>query len=418
MVDARNRVLALDRLRHLIQRAAGKISLSGEKGLATLAAGLPQGYRHSLQDRVELAMRRVRSFAKLEKALKEGASEAAIVAAWQSVVKSNCEQFVSIEWGMRIAVAEERLPVFRALAKITSALPPDERDKRILSVWKEKLMADCVEAEKWRPVYQMAAVRREVLKRLQASIDARDDAAKIVRKWGSKRCLNKYPLAQAMTDAVNAARERSGKTDLLLTALASAVESENGEAGDETVSGPPTGLLEQFDARAIRAQADRFAPHQALLAQWLHRDVLPLEKLGLTAPTDQPAISPVEEPEGQLKAVWNWPDARVSDQCIVAVCATEPKPDDDPEQLSVHWRESVTAAQWTANGAGQLIPVEKSWEGSFVAVWAVVDLGSKKLYSPPLILGPIEPRSRWKWPRLFSRRGPALNESNTGQEPA
>jgi len=158
---------------------------------------------------------------KLEKALKDGSSEAAIVAAWQSVVKANCEQFVSIEWGMRIAVAEERLPVFRALAKITSALPADERDRKILAVWKEKLMADCREADKWRPLYQMAAVRREVLKRLQASIDGHDDAE--IVQWGSKRCLNKYPLPQAMVDAVAAARERLGKTESLLTALASAL---------------------------------------------------------------------------------------------------------------------------------------------------------------------------------------------------
>ena len=45
IVDARQRVHLLDRLRHLIQRSAGKISLSGEKGLAVTAANLPQGYQ-------------------------------------------------------------------------------------------------------------------------------------------------------------------------------------------------------------------------------------------------------------------------------------------------------------------------------------------------------------------------------------
>ncbi len=70
------------------------------------------------------------------------------MAAWKAVVEAQCEQFVSMEWGMRIAVAEERLPVFKALAKITSDLPPDQRDQRILAVWKEKLMADCPEADK------------------------------------------------------------------------------------------------------------------------------------------------------------------------------------------------------------------------------------------------------------------------------
>ncbi len=167
---------------------------------------------------------------------------------------------------------------------------------------------------------------------------------------------------------------------------------------------PPPGLSEQFDARAVRAQAERFAPYQAILDEWLRSEVLPLEKLGLAPPADQPALCPVEEAEGPLRATWKWPEARLSEQCILAVCGTEPKAADNPEQLAAHWREYVTAAQWATDGAGRLIPVEKSWEGSSVAVWAVVDLGFQKLFSPPLILGQIESRSRWKWPRLFSRR--------------
>jgi len=163
-------------------------------------------------------------------------------------------------------------------------------------------------------------------------------------------------------------------------------------------------LVEEFDARAVRSQADRFAPYQTVLAQWLKSEVLPLEKLGLALPADQPALSAVEEPEGHLRAAWTWPAPRLSEQCILAVCPTEPKPGDDPEQLSAHWRESISAAENAANGGGRLIPVEKSWEGSSVAVWAVIDLGTQRLFSPPLILGQIEPRSRWKWPRLFSRR--------------
>jgi hypothetical protein len=404
VVEARQRVQSLDRLRHLIQRSAGTISLAGEKGLAAIAANLPAGYRHALQERAALAMRRVRAFAKLEKALQADGSEAAIVAAWQSVVKAQCEQFVSIEWGMRIAVAEERLPVFRTLSKLTSSMSAEERDQKILAVWKEKLMANCREADKWRPLYQLAAVRREVLKRLQASIDARDDAA--IVQWGGKRCLANYPLPQVTADAVAAARERLGNTESLLTALNNALESDNGANGAPPKDAPhaAAGFAEQFDSRVIRAQAERFAPYQSLLEQWVRSDVLPLDRLGLSPPSDQPALSPADEPVEGLRAVWKWPDPRLSEECILAVCPTEPKPGDDPEQLPAHWRENVSAAQSVANGAGRLIPVEKSWEGSSVAVWAVVDLGSQRLYSPPLVLGQIEPRSRWKWPRLFARR--------------
>ena len=176
---------------------------------------------------------------------------------------------------------------------------------------------------------------------------------------------------------------------------------------DESAAAPPAppNFSEQFDARAVRPQKEQFAPHAAILEEWLRSAVLPLEKLGLAPPLDQPTMTPVEEPEGHIRVSWKWPAPRFSEECVLAVCAAEPKAGEDAEQLAVHWREAVTAAQWTANGSNRLIPVEKGWEGSSVAVWAVVDLGFAKLYSPPLILGQIESRSRWKWPRLFARRG-------------
>ena len=438
IVGARQRVQLLDRLRHLVQHSAGRVSLSGEKGLAVTAANLPEGYQHGLQDRVDLARRRVRAFARLEKALKENTSETAILAAWKAVVAANCEQFVSTDWGYRIGVAEERLPVFKALATITGDLPVDQRDQRILAVWKEKLMADCPEADKWRPLYQMAAVRREVLKRLQASVDAYDDDGMV--QWGSKRCLATYPLPQPLAEAIAAARERLGRSEALLAALANAAEGSelaskapravqstdigpmgpmspmgpimvpDGEGaapfGEPAVEppAPPPEFFAQFDARAVRAQAERFAPYEAILQQWLGSEVLPLEKLGLALAAGQPALSPMEQPEGSLRATWKWPEPRFSEQCILAVCPTAPKAGDDPEKLDAHWRQCVSAAQWMADGPGRVIAIDKGWEGSSVVVWAIVDLGFQKLFSPPLILGQIESRWRWKWPRLFARR--------------
>ena len=78
----------------------------------------------------------------------------------------------------------------------------------------------------------------------------------------------------------------------------------------------------------------------------------------------------------------------------MAVCPAEPKAGDDPEQLAAHWREYVHRRTMGGRRLGRLIPVEKGWEGSSVAVWAVVDLGFQKLFSPPLILGQID--SYWR----------------------
>ena len=105
----------------------------------------------------------------------------------------------------------------------------------------------------------------------------------------------------------------------------------------------------------------------------------------------------------------------MSEQCILAVCPAEPNAGDDPQQLAAHWREVIRAHNGTADGRGRLIPVEKGWEGSSVAVWAVVDLGFQKLFSPPLILGQSNPfalevaaaasrRSEWRTRSLRSQR--------------
>jgi hypothetical protein len=487
--QARRHVQALDRLRHLIQRTAGRVSLAGEKNLAALAAQLPQGYRHGLQQRADLAARRITAFARLEQTMTQPATEAAIVAAWQAIVAAQCQSLVSIEWGMRIALAEERVTIFQHLAKIPRKVPLPERDRRILALWKEPLMADCPEADPWRPIYQMAAVRREVLKRLQAAIEAHDDAA--VLQWGGKRCLAKFPLPKDWIAAIRAARERLGRTESQLAALAEASQAAvngssataepadealnvatgedlpaaaNGPATAEPATSPPaapaqappealggtgaiagacagtgetpvppaadapataelpqspipnpqspipaapdalpSALHEQFDVRIVRAQAERFVPYQAFLSEWIRAELLDPQQLGLALPADQPALAPVEQPEGNYRAQWAWPEPRLADQCLLAVCPAEPVCDEDPQQLAAHWRASVSHDEWSAGG-GLLIPVERGWEGCWVALWAVVDAGFQKFVSRPLVLGTIESRFRWKWPRLFSRR--------------
>jgi hypothetical protein len=442
--DARQRLQLIERLRHLIQRAAGKMSLSSEKALATTAGALPQGYQFSLRERINQARARVMAFARLEKALQSEKSEAAIVAAWRAVVDAKCEAFVSIEWGARIGIAEERLPIFKALSKIPPDAPLDQRDARVLAVWNEKLLKNCPEAEKWQPFYQMASVRREVLKRLQGAIDAQDDGA--VVQWAAKRCLAKYPLPPTMTTAIQGARERLGRSESLLAALRSACEgksseeekeestvlpsdgeiaSEGAASESEATKVPiaatvPSPILEQFDVRAVRGQAERFSTYKDQLIAWLQSELLPLDKLGLSI-GDQPAVAPVEEPEGHYRATWKWPEERLADACLLAVCPAPPQPIEDGKQpdpakgalgdesppnpaVPATWRETITRAHWNAGEPFRTIPAEKSWEGQSVVVWAIVDLGFVKLYSPPLILGQIESRGRWKWPRLFSRR--------------
>ena len=401
------------------------------------------------------------------------------MAAWKAVVEAQCEQFVSLEWGMRIAVAEERLPVFKALAKITSDLPPDQRDQRILAVWKEKLMADCPEADQLAAAVpdggraagsaQAAAGERRRPRRRRHRAMGRQalpgelSAAAAAGRGDCRRPRATWPQRMA-TDRVGQRRRgkrrrrscrragcmragRPGEFGLRAGEGMPSPAEEPEEASDgsdrapnnaaesnpdrETASGPenppggenpppgesapatpapPPGLSEQFDARAVRTQAERFAPYQAVLQQWLRSEVLPLEKLGLAPPAEQPALSPVEEPEGHIRATWKWPETALSrNSAFWPSAPRNPRPATTPSSLPPIGARVSAPHNGRPTAPGRLIPVEKGWEGSSVAVWAVVDLGFQKLFSPPLILGQIPGlldlgRSRWKWPRLFARR--------------
>ena len=236
VAEARRRVQILDRLRHLVQRTAGKVELEGERGLASLAARLPADYAHSLRRRVELARRRLVAFTRLERKLANPKSEAAIADAWQGLVQAKGEAMVSIEWGIRIGLAEERAAIFRTLAGIPRSAPLDERDQRVLDAWNEQLMAGCPEADKWRPLQQMATVRQEVLKRLQAAVESQDDAETV--RWGRKRCLAKYPLPESWTAAIAAASDRLERADALLAAVRQASAAVPEAAGPETAVQP------------------------------------------------------------------------------------------------------------------------------------------------------------------------------------
>ena len=68
-------------------------------------------------------------------------------------------------WGVRAKLAERRAPVIKALAEIPDDLPPDQRDRRLLETWNEKLLGDCREADKWRPAYEAAIARKNTLRK-------------------------------------------------------------------------------------------------------------------------------------------------------------------------------------------------------------------------------------------------------------
>ena len=176
-----------------------------------------------------------------------------------------------------------------------------------------------------------------------------------------------------------------------------------GASGAGAAPAPPRGV-----PRAVR-RADSSAPMPSSSPRtrrgWRvdSRRVAAAGKLGLAPAVEQPGLAPVEEPEGHYRAEWTWPEPRLADQCILAVC---------PEPARRAGRSGATAGPLArvdlratsgppAASSGS-IPVEKGWEGSTRGRVGRRRRGLSEVRQPAAGAGHDRSRSRWKWTRLFS----------------
>jgi predicted nucleic acid-binding Zn-ribbon protein len=386
LAEARRRVEVVDRLRHLAQQSGHPPTLAQERRLVEAAGQLPGGYRHSLYEQVERARKSAAAMARLEAAVGPGAAEAAIVAAWRAVQEARCEYLVGREWNTRVALAQQRVPLLKLLAELPEGLPPDQCDGRLLAVWQEELLSGCAEAEPWRFLYEQAVERKEVLGQLRKAVEEQDEAA--IVEWTRQPCLAGYRLPAAWAEPIRAARSAARRTAAMLAALE---------------KGQPAAFYEVFDVRLVRRSAERFAPHQALLAEWIRQAVLPPEKLGLQAAADGESLASVHEAEGDWRVQWTWPAERLADRCLLAVCPAVPDAADDPQAVAAHLRLEIRRPEWDRGGGSRLVRSEEAWEGASVVVWAIVDAGFQTFASRPLVLGRIERHSRWTWKGLIRK---------------
>jgi hypothetical protein len=370
---ARKNVAVLDRLHHLVQQSAQQTTFFEERNLAAAAKHLPEEYEYSLKPRVELARRRVAAINQLEHALRQPIGEGAIVAAWRKVVGAQCERFVNAEHRGRIALAEKRSALVEALQAVPEGLSPDQLDRRLLELWDEELAEGCTELEAWRPAYREAVYRKGFLERIEQAIQSGSDAA--ILELLEDPCVKDYSLPAGWGVAIRTARDRIAKTEALLAAL-----------GD----GDRASFCDLFDARILRKYGDRFARYRSLLSQWTQSEVLPLEGLGLGRALGRASLFCVDEADGAYRVRWTWPQQRFADECLLAVCAREPGPQDDPRDLDVQYRLPLDRQNWESGGGSRVIHAKPEWAGSYVVVWAMVDLGFSVFASQPLVLGRLE----------------------------
>lgn len=388
---ARARIAVLDRLRHLIQQSSREIVMAEERMMVELAGQLPAAYAHSLAPRIERARQRVETIGDLRRAVLDDGSDDAILKAWRRVQRKQCQDLVPEEFRRQIAVAEQRRALVESLRQTPADLAPDQLDRRILELWREDVLGACPEAARWRPVYETALRRQEVLGRLRAAVEARDEGA--VARLAADPLLAGYALPPGCSAVVRATSEKLDRVRRLADALAEGRRDE---------------FVGCFDARLIREHAVQFAASQARLTAWTRADVLPLERLGLGPAVARASLTRVDRREGTWRLRWTWPQPRHAERCLVAVCPAEPGPDDDPREVEALHREAVDREGWESAGGSRVLHAQPGWSGACVAVWAEVDLGLCVLFSPPLALGRLDerPDKRGGLRGMFGRTAP------------
>ena len=151
-------------------------------------------------------------------------------------------------------------------------------------------------------------------------------------------------------------------------------------------NGQPEAFYESFDVRLIRRNAELFRPRQEMLAQWIRDEVLPAERLGLRAEEKENGAV-ASDSQGNCRVRWTWPAPRLADRCVLGVCPEEPVPGEDPHAASGFLHLTIEHSEWESGGGSRLIRTERAWDGAWVAVWAIVDVGFAVFHSRPLLLG-------------------------------
>lgn len=391
----RPRVIAARQRLELVQRlkraAAAPPSVACEEELTGTAGALPADYEYELKGRVQAARERLQLLDKLNSALVEPASDLEIAAQWERLEKLEGASLVPASQRGRVLQAAERAPVLHILKQLPAEYPAGQApqiDPRLLSVWNEELLDGCRDAAPWRAAYQLALRRKHVLEALKKAI-ASHDKHKIV-DLVDEPCLRHYPLPAEWARAAKGALAEVKATRRLLAVVS---------------DGSPGELREVFDSRILRANRDLFAPHAERLAQWMSSEILPAEKLGLTPPVARKSLAREAGSATTYRICWQWPEPRFSDQCLVAVCRNRPRPGDDPRRSETLLRIPVDRKSYEEGGGSRLLHVEDDWQGSYVAVWAIVDVGFQTFVSEPLVLGRLEEISsrpaRWKPGGIF-----------------
>ena len=367
----------LDTVKAFAAANGGGLSRSIEEKIAAIVAALPAGYSDEIAKRGDQARKRLAAVTAVDAAVAADA-DGDLAAAFRQLESLGAASLVDPAARGRIDAAVNREAALAKLRKIPvtyTAAQSVQWDAKILSAWNEQLLAGSRDAAAWRPMVEEAARRQKLLRSLQQAIEQGDTllGSGII----AESCLSGYPFDDKTRRWIEGARADVVAVRGMLDSLA---------------KGDRAKFVASFNARLVRRHEGTLRPHWERLCEWLKADMLAAERLGLKPPRAQ---RPLEfEPsaggrDSRCTMRWAWPDLRYTDECRVIVCRNRPTAKESPDTIKGWIDFPMTREMWQSAGGFRRQVIDAAWRGSYVVVWAKIDLGSEAFWSEPLVLGKV-----------------------------
>lgn len=375
VAQANQRLLQIQQLN---QCNALPLSVVSERQLVDLAAMFPAGYDFPLQRRVRQAAERLESLKVLHQALQQtSGGDLAVVEAWKKLDQLGGGPIVDPQHAPRIAEAGRRSGSLTALKAIPSNYTIGQApqfDAALLAAWNEELLNDCGDARPWQAAYLAAVERRATLDRLKSALAA--DVKEQIVDAAESSCLQGYPLPADWARKVKDALAHLAAIRGNLAAL------QNGDRSQ---------FLNALDVRIIIHNPKSFEPERDRLRALLQDPIVKAEEVGLSLPTGRSKAIEAETATGlKIRAYWKWPDPRFGDQCVLAVCRNRPAAKDDPRTFKCLFTDPVRRKSFEEARGCRIVHLNPEWLGSYVVVWALIDLGFQTFWCEHLVLGRLE----------------------------
>lgn len=378
----RHRVdLAKKRLESLsaFQAAAQSVlAVHVEQQVIALAKSFPSDYAEMVSSRLELAQKRMKAVAALEHALAAD-SDTEIAGSIRELKSLEADGLAAPEAQTRIRVAIERADILSTLHQIPSSYSPADAlrwDEKLIALWNEDLLNGCRDAAAWTESYRVAIHRRKLLKELAGAISSEDTL--LGAKLAKESCLQGYMFDEKQKKWIESAYADVRCLHGMIDGLHSANRKQ---------------FADHFNAKLVRSHSPSLKQEWHKLVDWVKSDVLPTQQLGLAPPKAQRPLE-VDSSSNQrgprrCTMRWNWPDNRFSDECHIAICRHRPVQGDSPDSHPTWLSFRVTREMYQTGGGYRRQTIDPAWLGSYVVVWAKIDLGRDVLWSEPLLLGKV-----------------------------